>query len=165
MDEEETYLVRVLQDGQWTDTWQVPAEYEPPQLAPIIDEFLLERIKRANYPQQGSWMTDCLLLPTVVGEGDRPFYPHSFLVMNEAALVLGMELLKPGEREREVPARFLKIVQQLEMLPQLLIVGSDSAFVLLEPIAEALGIEITQESEIPVFQEFLEELVGAIGRG
>lgn len=154
---EEIYLVRVLRNGQWEDTWQPPAPYEPPPLAPIINELQLAQVKRANFPQQGTWITDSFLLPTAVREGARPFYPRSFVVLNEAALPLGMELLKPGEQERKVPARFLQLVQEVQSLPQLLLVGSEQTFALLEPIAKTLGVQIEQDSEIPVFQAFLED--------
>jgi Domain of unknown function (DUF6930) len=154
---EEIYLVRVLRNGQWEDTWQRPTTYEPPPLVPIIDEQQLAQIKRANFPQQGTWITDCLLMPVEVREGERPFYPHSFLILNEAALPLGMELLKPGEREQKVPAHFLQLLQNVQCLPQLLLVGSEQTFTLLEPIARALNVQIEQESEIPVFQSFLED--------
>ena len=162
-DEEEIYLVRVLRNGQWEDTWQRPAPYEPPSLVPIINELQLAQIKRANFPQQGTWVTDCFLLPTVVREGARPFYPRSFVVLNEAALPLGMELLKPGEQERKVPARFLQLVQDVQSLPQLLLVGSEQTFTLLEPIAKALSVQIQQDSEIPVFRSFLEDFEEMMG--
>ena len=155
----------MLRNGQWEDTWQRPAPYEPPSLVPIINELQLAQIKRANFPQQGTWITDCLLLPVEVREGERPFYPHSFLILNEAALPLGMELLKPGEREQKVPAHFLQLLQNVQCLPQLLLVGSEQTFTLLEPIARALGIQIEQESGIPVFQSFLENFGEMLGNG
>ncbi len=162
-DDEEVYLVRVLRNGQWEDTWQPPAAYEPPPLTPIINELQVAQIKRANFPQQGTWITDSFLLPTVVREGARPFYPRSFVVLNEAALPLGMELLKPGEQALKVPARFLQVVQEVKSLPQLLLVGSEQTFALLEPIAKALGVQIEQDSEIPVFQAFLEDFSAMLG--
>jgi len=153
---EEIYLVRVLQGGQWTDIWQQPAAYEPPQLIPVIDEKLLGQVKHANFPQRGTWITDCLLFPVEVQEQGRPYYPHAFLVLNDAALPLGMELLKPEEREREVPARFLKLLQQMQCLPQVLLVGSAQTLALLEPVAKALEVSIRLEEEIPALQSFLE---------
>jgi hypothetical protein len=74
-----------------------------------------------------------------------------------------MELLKPGEQERKVPARFLQLVQDVQSLPQLLLVGSEQTFTLLEPIAKALGVQIEQDSEIPVFQSFLEDFGEMMG--
>jgi len=46
-----------------------------------------------------------------------------------------------------------------------LLVGSEQTFTLLEPIARALDVQIEQESEIPIFQSFLEDFGKMLANG
>jgi hypothetical protein len=155
---EELYLVRVWQDGQWKDTWQQPSEYKPPQVIPVVNEDLLRQLQHAQFPKQGAWETDCLPLPMPVQEGERPFYPYGFIVLGDSGMVLGLEVLKPGTLEREVPNKFMELLRRGQLLPQVLHVGSEQTFTLLKPVATRLGVKIQQAEDLPALRFFLESL-------
>ncbi|MEW6299272.1 MAG: hypothetical protein AB1671_16280 [Thermodesulfobacteriota bacterium] len=155
-DDKELYLVRVRQDERWQDTWQEPAGYEPPRTTPVINDALLHQLQHARLPREGTWEADCLLLPMAVQEGARPFYPYALIVVSESGMPLGLELLKPGTQGREVPNKFMELLQREQRLPQTLLVGSDQTFTLLEPVAARLGFAIQQTEDLPVLRFFLE---------
>lgn len=154
-EEEEPYLVRVLEGAVWKNTWQSPAQYKAPPTTPVINEVLLAQLKQSNFPRQGTWVTDCILLPVVIEEGERPYYPHGFPILSSEGMVCSMELLKPGEIEKELPNKFMEFLRNAKVLPQSLLVGSEQAFELLEPIAKKLTISIQQEEDHPALEFFL----------
>jgi hypothetical protein len=157
-DDNERYLVRVWQNGQWQDTWQIAPEYEPPQIVPVVDEAELLQLQHAQLPRQGTWESDCLPLPMPVKEGARPFFPYGFIVLSDSGAPLGLELLKPGSLEQEVPGKFMDLIRGVQQLPLVLRVASDQAFSLLEPIATELGVTIEQVDDLPVLRILVETL-------
>jgi hypothetical protein len=157
-DDDERYLVRVRQDGQWRDTWQIAPEYEPPRIVPVIDEEALRQLQHSHLPRQGEWEADCLPLPMPVKEGARPFFPYGFIVLSGEGMPLGLELLKPGALEQGVPEKFMGMVRGVGRLPQVLRVASDEAFALLEPVATRLGVTIEQIDDLPALRTLLETL-------
>jgi sensor histidine kinase regulating citrate/malate metabolism len=50
------------------------------------------------------------------------------------------------------------LLETRQRLPELIVVGSEQTFRLLEPIAEKLGVRMQQEEELPVLQFVLESL-------
>jgi len=157
------YLVRVLEDGKWIDTWQQPAEYETPRVEPVFNEVLLARLKGAGLQRKDAWLTDCVLLPMGIQEGERPYYPYGFIVLGSEGAVLSMELLKPDAVENEVPDKFMGLLEDMECLPQTLLVGSEKTLALLEPVAEKLEISIQYAEEHPMLTFFLSHLGEFLG--
>jgi hypothetical protein len=154
----ELYLVRALERGTWTDRWRKPAPYESRKPDPLLDEMRLARIQQRKFPKRTTWHGACLLLPMIIEEGERPYYPWGFPVMTDDGLALGIEVFKPGEVEAKLPGSFLDLVEKLKYLPELLLVMGEDALPLLEPIAERLGFRIRQADRLPTIEVFLNSM-------
>lgn len=155
---EERYLARILKGGEWQDSWLPPAELEKAERVSKIDEVLLAKLKRSKWPHKGVWEMDCMPMPTPVKEGDSAFFPYAMPVLNEQGIVLDMQLFNPDELEGRVANRFLELIQNVQYLPQSLLVGSQLACDLLEPIAKELKITLEQTGELPHLAHFLGEM-------
>lgn len=151
----ELYLVRGLEGGTWRDRWQRPAPYKARQPVPLMDEVRLARIQRDEFPRKTTWHAACLILPMVIEEGDRPYYPYGFPVLSDEGIALGLDLLKPGEIEYAPRDKFLDLVEKLKCLPEFLLVAGEEAFHLLEPIAGRLGFQIKQADRLPTIEAFV----------
>lgn len=154
----ELYFVRVLDGGTWKDTWQRPPPYEARQSVPLLDEVRLARIERGKFPRRATWHAACLVLPMVIEEGDRPYYPCGFPVLSDAGIALGMDILKPWEVEHALRDKFLDLVEKLKCLPELLLVANEETLQLLEPIAARLGFRIKQADRLPAIEAFVRSM-------
>lgn len=152
------YFVRVLEGKTWTDRWQSPPPYKARQSVPSLDEVRLARIQRGKFPRRTTWYAACVVLPMVIEEGDRPYYPWGFPVLSDEGIALGMDLFKPGEVERALCDKFLGLVEKLKYLPELLLVASEETFRLLEPIAGRLGFRIKQTDRLPAIEAFFSSM-------
>jgi len=162
-DEHKKVLVRKLEAGIWKDVWEYLPEYEMPPIVPIINDLRLAQLKKANFPRKGTWTTDCIALPMPIQEGTRPYFPYGFPVLNSEGILLGMDLLKPGEIESALPHTFMDLLEKVKCLPQSLLVGSEQALALLEPIARPLNVPIQRVESLPALECFLQGMEEFLG--
>jgi hypothetical protein len=153
-------LIRKREGGVWQDVREPAPAHEPPAVVPHINELQLTQLKKANYPFRGTWETDCVVLPSSISEGPRPYFPTMLPVLNSEGMALGMEMFKPGEVEASVPQAFLALLENVKARPQSLLVGSEQALTLLKPIAQKLQIRIHRVESMPALEHFLEGLEG-----
>lgn len=153
-------LIRKREAGVWKDVREPAPTHEPPVVVPHINELKLTQLKKADYPSVGTWETDCIVLPSSIGEGPRPYYPTMFPVLTSEGMALGMEMFKPGEVEAGVPQAFMTLLENVKTFPQSLHVGSDQALALLKPIAKKLQIPIRRVESMPALEHFLDGLEG-----
>jgi hypothetical protein len=156
-------LVRKLEEGMWENVWEPPPEDESLPIVPNINNLRLAQLKQANFPRKGTWATDCIFLPMPIQEGTRPYYPYAFPILSSEGMIMGMELLNPGEIESTVPRTFMDLLEHALSLPQSLQVGSEQTFVLLEPIARKLKFPIQRVELLPVLEAFLQSMEGFLG--
>jgi len=152
-----------LTPPDWTQAFRPVAKWETHKEEPMFNELLLEQIKKSGLPHTEGWVGDCILLPRAVEEGERPYFPYAFMLLSEEGLVLNMKLFKPDEVSQDLPNALMEMFQDLQCLPESLLVGSEKAFVLLEPIAEKLDIEIPQVVSHPMLESFLNSLGDYMG--
>ncbi|MBI4526746.1 MAG: hypothetical protein HY695_23360 [Deltaproteobacteria bacterium] len=138
--------------------------YEARQSVPLLDEVRLARIQRGKFPRRATWYASCVVLPMVIEEGERPYYPWSFPVLSDEGIVLGMDLFKPGEVEHALSDKFLDLLEKLKCLPELLFIANEEAFQILEPMAGKLGFRIKQADRLPVIEAFLRKMEEFMGR-
>ncbi len=163
-DDHDSILLRTPRDGSWANAWHFLPNYAFPTFVPIINDLRLAHLKKAGFPSMGTWTTDCVALPMPIEEGPRPYYPLGFPVFRSDGKALGVELLHPEDIETQLPEAFMKLLERLQLSPESLQVGSERAFVLLEPIAKKLNFSIQRVESLPVLDFFLqgmEEFFGA----
>lgn len=103
-------------------------------------------------------------VPAAIHEGERPYYPVVFPVLNDTGVVLHLEVMSTMEAPTEAPKRFLAFIAEQEVLPEALVVGSEEAGDIVGPVCEALGIPVHIEEDLPPLDEFIEGLAGFLAR-
>jgi hypothetical protein len=98
------------------------------------------------------------MLPTEIRDAEPPYFPYMFFALSQEGMALGMEMCKPGEEERVVPEKFMALMMQMTMIPQVLQVGSQKAYDLLAPVAEKLQFPIQLNEEHPMLNFFLDSM-------
>ena len=151
-------LVRMCENEKWSDAWEDPPAYETPAMIPIINELHLAQLKKANFSRRGLWAADCIMLPMPIREGARPYYPYGFPVLTSEGQLMGMELIHSEELHSKLPKAFLNLLENQQCIPQSLRVGSEQAFVLLEPITRKLQIPLQHAQSIPELEFFLQSM-------
>lgn len=154
----ELYFVRALEEETWKDRWQRPPPYTGHHFEPLLNEVRLARIQRGKFPRKATWHAAYVVLPMVIEEGERPYYPCGFPVLSDEGIALGMDLFKPGEIEPTLGDKFLDLVEKLKCLPECLLVANEKAFKLLKPIAGKLGFQIKQADRLPAIEAFLRNM-------
>ena len=164
------YMVRVPQKGQdgleWRDEWREPAPFEKRKIdIQPVDEDHLSRIRVANLRRSGIWETEFFYFPQAVWEkGQRPYYPHTILIVNHSSgLILGCHLAET-ENLSELREAFLRTVESLEVMPEEVLVKREEPFIMLEPITSYLKIKLRKAKRLPTlekaqdsFLDFLED--------
>lgn len=149
------YLVRTLKNKQWKNSWFLPAPLPEQKLLPTVDEVCLARLKRSKLIHSGTWEIDCILLPMIIREGERPFYPYGLPILDENGAALFFDVIAPKNLISDVPGKFMEAIQKINRLPKALLIGSKQGFDLLEFMAKELGISIKQVDKLPAVETFL----------
>jgi len=157
---ENHYLVRVPQKDEtglfWRDRWLKPLPLEKVEIiAEPIDTVRLEAIKRKIPYRQGVWEVDFFYYPNPIREKEeKPFYPYVTLwVEHYSGFILSHNLAKPAECIPEFQGQFLKIAENMETLPQEILVKKEETFKLLEPITSELGIKLRRVKRLRMLED------------
>ncbi len=151
-------LVRRYENKKWIEEWQDLPTYEIPAITPVINELQLAQLKKANFPRRGLWSADCIMLPMPIRDGTRPYFPNGFPVITSEGQLVGMELFHSEELQSKLPQAFLQLLENRQCFPQSLRVGSEQAFVLLEPITQTLQIPLQRAQSIPELVLFIQSM-------
>jgi hypothetical protein len=157
---ENRYLVRVPKKDNtglsWRDVWIEPLPLEKGEIiVEPIDEVRLEKIKRRIPHRQGVWEVDFFYYSQPVKEKEeRPFYPYVTLwVEQHSGFILSYHLAKPAECMDELQGQFLKIAEDMEFLPQEILVKKEETLKLLEPIVSELGINLRRVKKLKMLED------------
>ncbi|HMQ47038.1 MAG TPA: hypothetical protein PKA00_06335 [Saprospiraceae bacterium] len=144
----------------WKDS-QVPKPTTEDTAARTIDPFLVNRAKKELEKEAVALCFSLSYIPGAMEDkkGERPFFTRfAVWIAYGSGMITGFKILSPEEMDNEFDAIFLEQLHLLEMIPQQLVVDSKQAFDLVEPIAEALEIELIHDSEIEEFAEMKNSL-------
>lgn len=159
-DEEGNILIRTCENSksglQWSDQYVPEPEWEDPPLRKV-DPFLLNRAKKELERKE---MALCFSLDYLPGafhaEGDetRPFFTKiGIWIAYGSGFILGTELFSPKQFDVRFDQVFFQKMHEMGMIPMQLIVNSQMAHLVLEPIADALEIELIYHPDLEIFEE------------
>jgi hypothetical protein len=155
---DESYLVRVPRRENGAVVWEdrrmrVPPP-EPATIDLLMDFEALESLKRL--PRSGSKIEmDFFMLPTPVKEkGDRPLFPYMLMAVDAlSGYILGSEMMTPDPSLEEmwgsVPLEAVHQLARARLMPQEIIVRSDTLQGVLEPLAKELGFKLKRAKTLP----------------
>lgn len=163
------YLVRVKdRDGvEWRDKWIEPIPFEKKEIdTQSVDENHLNRIRMVNAQRKGIWEVDSFYFHQAVQEKDeRPYYPRTILMVDHSSgLILGYHLTEPENFMSELRDGFLRTVENLEIMPEEVLVKREESFKMLEPITSNLRIKLRKVKRLPTLEEAQESFLDLFGR-
>jgi len=168
--EENQYLVRVPEKTKeglsWRDEWLEPLPLEKPEIeVPEINETRLAKINERFKERLGIWEVGFFHSPQGVQEkNERPYYPYVVLwVEYSSGYILNLRLTGPPTGTLSelsvIPEQLMEIIENIEFLPQEILVDKEETFKLLEPITRKLGIKLSYVERLMVFEETKTDLV------
>jgi hypothetical protein len=107
-----------------------------------LNELRLAKIKKSAKKQRGAWELGTFYLPNPVLEGERPFYPVVFLVLDqESGQILTCDLCKKTEIATVAPVKLLELIEKFKVMPSELRASDSRIFDDLGPVIAALELQ------------------------
>lgn len=171
-EDEETFLVRVPSRTEggivWTNQWLQPEPLEemPTLQADPVDELRLTKAKKSAKGSAGIWEIDCFFAPIPVDEGERPFYPKMFLIVDQSS----GQILKHGLSEKTQIANdlvdgFLALVEQLKFVPGEIWATNEEVYVYLRQVLQAFEPQAYLTDELPALEDAKDSMLHYFGAG
>lgn len=131
---------------EWTDAWLEPIPLkETVRTTGKIDKERIQKISRTVSHTEMIWEIDSFYTLQCVQEnkGERPFYPVTFMCVDQASdFVLGVHLTPKHREEEEFIEYFLDTVEKNGLLPAKLLVRNKEFLPLVKPLTEIFNIEL-----------------------
>jgi hypothetical protein len=163
LQQDENFLVRVFQNGQWVDQYQI---IEFPDDAPIKLLMNMEALAHLKtMPKQNSIVEiDVQMMEEAVKDKqfDRPFFPYLLLAAERKnRMILGVNLLTPlpslEEMWGELPAQVVEILAA-SLLPEEVQTKNRMVALMLSSLEKDLGIKVKLVSHLPAIEFAQREL-------
>jgi hypothetical protein len=158
------YLVRMHENGEWTDRYERAELYTPslPTPAPM-EEARVTQLRETLPKGIGALEIDHFYLPMPVFESEdsRPFMPLGVMIADhESGAILNMDFVEPVALSTRLPERLLDTFEKAGHLSRRVLVSREETFVCLEPTTERLGIELLLIGELAAVEQAQEGLLG-----
>jgi hypothetical protein len=158
-DDPELIPVRAPQKTEAGLVWQ-DMHYPDPKWEPetrTVDPMLIFQAKK-DLPYSDKplcFMFDYLPHPIEAGEKeDRPYFARMATWIDpKSGMILATELFTPKSYLSDFNQQFMYVLHAIKAIPRKWILNSELAYDALEPIAEALDLELTVDPEEPIFSE------------
>jgi hypothetical protein len=160
--QEDRILVKVKEGENWQYQWQElpsPQGIELPVLIPT--DIAVKRIKQECRKATAKWETGFFPFPAPVKDkGDeRPYYPVVTLWVDQVSgLILHFEIFKPGEWHR-VADSFISTALLTRSLPARIYTSQPEVRILLQAVAEKLGITLRPTKELKALETAKESMI------
>ncbi|HFA48024.1 MAG TPA: hypothetical protein ENJ95_03285 [Bacteroidetes bacterium] len=146
----------------WKDEYRPEPEWDEPPMQPA-NTFLVNRAKKELERKKAAICFSLDYMPNPV-EGPnrtRPYFPKIALWMvYGSGMIIGFELFSPKNIKERFENVFFEKLHQIGIIPQQLIVNSNMAYDAVEPIAQALEMELIFAPDEEVFREVREGMMG-----
>ncbi|MBF0497515.1 MAG: hypothetical protein HQK58_13225 [Deltaproteobacteria bacterium] len=162
--DKKSIFVRIPMKGsaaeEWTDAWMPPPPADRNDLLTFQpDEIRIRRVKKNSQRQRGGWEMDYFYFPVPIDEGERPYFPTVFVIVDHSrGLVLQNWLGRQSELYSDFQEIILGILEQLKVYPEEILVGKPEAFQLLGQITSGLGTELRLVEELECVENLREEM-------
>ncbi|WP_227764246.1 DUF7309 domain-containing protein [Zhaonella formicivorans] len=168
---ENQYFVRVPEkigrDIVWHDQWLVPEPLEKKERKqPVLDELYLRRLKDKTVKQDRVLEADLFYAPFPVQEkkNERPYYPYVSLWLDQhSGEILNYCLSPHSDYRADFCNSFLKLIENIRVIPRAVTVAKIEVAELLEPLARKLGTEIKLVKRFKVLEGAKESLFEYLG--
>jgi len=144
----------------WNDQWFKPEPFRAKQkICPDLDELSLRRIKKNAQQSHRIWELDFFYSPFGINEGERPYFPFIFLIVDhDSQELINFHITNHTTYEREFFEKFLHTIQNDKYLPRSLLVKRAETHNLFSSIAQQLNIKIDLKNALASLEETQEDM-------
>ncbi len=144
----------------WNDQWYKPKHLRAKQKAyPDLDEFSLRRIKKNIRQSHRIWELDFFYSPFGINEGERPYFPFIFLIVDhDSQELINFHITNHTTYEREFFEKFLNTIENDKYLPRSLLVKRAETHNLFSTIAQQLNVKIDLKNTLVSLEEAQEDM-------
>jgi hypothetical protein len=136
--------------------WHTILPVPPPADLPVdADAFDLAALRRVPQPPHSAWELTAFYASMAIGEPPRPYYPKMALGVDAATgMILGHQLASPEHTMAQAAASGLvQSIQASGSRPAAIKLDSINLIRALQPLANALGVELHQAKTLPMVNE------------
>lgn len=163
LQQDENFLVRVFQNGQWVDQYQMIEFPDDPPIRMLMNMDALAHLK--TMPKQNSIVEiDVQMMEEAVKDKqfDRPFFPYLLLAAErKSRMILGVNLLTPlpslEEMWGDLPAQVVEILAA-SLLPKEVQTKNPMVALVLSSLEKELEIKVKLVSHLPAIEFAQREL-------
>ena len=141
----------------WEDSWQDLVNITPsePASPPRIDDLRIQRIKNHTRKGKDVWEFGTFFAPTPVNEGDRPYFPRTFVIMDHrSGLALHTYLDHPDQYLEPFHENILSFLEKTESIPRQILVSSLRDSDILQSITSRLDISLKSVPILECVEDF-----------
>ncbi len=164
LQQDELVVLRLRSDGaDWAQEIKALDRGVEHLEVPAVDELKLQRLSRSA-SRGGVWEAAAYWMPMAVEEGDvKPFYPLLCAwADHNTGIILHHKLTTPSEGLGMLQISGIELMEQSGRIPETLLVQTDKAVRLLEPVAEVLQIELTRVKTLEIMSDAITELTRSL---
>lgn len=161
-----TRVPAVSADGtlSWNTRWRAVPKILPPEPErPTIDLTAIIPKLQSLMPAS-AWAYDLVWLKSpMTDHGDRPVYPRlSFCLALESDLVIDAHVVSPHGYADQCCERLVNRMESMGVRPAALVVRTEAAIDIVEPIASALNIKIQLRDRLPELDRAINQLTSLL---
>lgn len=165
--EEEKILVMASVEKGGNLDWQVTYEHEPEEMEIVprkADPTLITKAKKELEKKKAAICLSLNYMPSPILSGENetePFFARMALwIVYGSGHIIASKIFTPKEFDKNFEPEFFKMLHQIGIIPQQLVVDSQMAIQAIEPLTEALGIDLIYQPDIKEFKEVKEGMLG-----
>jgi Domain of unknown function (DUF6930) len=136
--------------------WHTIVPVPPPADSPVDPQaFDLSPLLALPQPPHSAWELTAFYAPMPIGEPPRPYFPKTALGVDAATgMILAFQLAGPDQTMAQTAARSLiQCMQASGSRPATIKMDSINLIHALQPLADALGVNIAQAKSLPMADE------------
>lgn len=139
------YVLKYFEKGEWKTGEIKPNEYIKPEIKPIVDLNLLDKVKKISIKKGLVWEIQSLRMPDpIMDEGDeKPYYPYVvYIIDKKLKEPLENDTFKYNKLARKLPELVLKTITDLKIAPEKIHTSNQEIVNLVKDICKDLNIKL-----------------------
>ena len=159
LDQDEIVVLRPRPDsGGWSQEIETLDRGSEQLEVPTVDELRLRRLSRSA-SRGGLWEAAAYWMPMAVGEGETKSYFPLLCVWadHNTGIILHTQLATPAEGLGMLQISGIELMEKTAMIPTTILVRSDKAVHLLEPVTGILQVELRPVESLEVVEGSVSE--------
>jgi hypothetical protein len=150
----------------WSDSREAPPPPPPPDPPPHLNDLVLRRLRESRASAATLEFSALYTFARITDRGPRPYFAIAALLVDGASgMILDATVEGPPLTAQRLSDVVLAALGKLGARPARIHVKTERARAALQPLADALGIELRRVRHLPALEEAAGEIVATLERG